>query len=77
MEFSRPEHWGGYPFPSPGDLPNSGIKPTSLASPALAGVFFTTMLPGKPNRIYVTEVKYTYVHMGERQNPCFVRYPMN
>ena len=27
MEFSRPEYWIGYPFPSPGDLPNPGIKP--------------------------------------------------
>ena len=29
MEFSRPEYWSGEPFPSPGDLPNSGIKPRS------------------------------------------------
>ena len=29
MEFSRQEYWNGLPFPSPGDLPNSGIKPTS------------------------------------------------
>ena len=27
MEFSRPEYWSGQPFPSPGDLPNPGIKP--------------------------------------------------
>ena len=27
MEFFRPEHWSGYPFPSLGDLPNPGIKP--------------------------------------------------
>ena len=32
----------GLPFPSPGDLPNPGLEPTSLASPALAGGFFTT-----------------------------------
>ena len=31
MEFSRPEYWSGYPFPSPGDLPNPGIKPVSPA----------------------------------------------
>ena len=31
MEFSRPEYWSGYPFLSPGDLPNPGIEPTSLA----------------------------------------------
>jgi len=29
MEFSRSEYWGGYPFPSPRDLPNPGIKPRS------------------------------------------------
>ena len=31
MEFSRPEYWSGYPFPSPGDLPNLGIEPRSSA----------------------------------------------
>ena len=29
MEFSRPEYWSGWPFPSPGDLPNPGIEPRS------------------------------------------------
>ena len=37
MGFFREEYWGGLPFPAPGDLPNPGIKPTSLMSPALAG----------------------------------------
>ena len=45
---SRQEHWSRLPFPTPGDLPNPGIKPASLASPALAGGFFTTVPPGKP-----------------------------
>ena len=40
MELSRQEYWGGLPFPTPGDLPNPGIEPTSPASPALAGRFF-------------------------------------
>ena len=31
MEFSGPEYWNGHPFPSPGDLPNSGIEPRSPA----------------------------------------------
>ena len=31
MEFSRPEYWSGYLFPSAGDLPNPGIKPRSPA----------------------------------------------
>ena len=40
--FSRQEHWSGLPFPPPGHLPDPGIEPTSLMSPALAGGFFTT-----------------------------------
>ena len=40
--FSRQEQWSGLPCPSPEDLPNPGIKPASLLSPALAGRFFTT-----------------------------------
>ena len=47
MEFSRQEYWRGVPFPTAGDLPNPGIKPTSLVSLALAGVFFTIVPPGK------------------------------
>jgi len=34
MEFSRKEYWSGLSFPPPGDLPDLGIKPTSLTSPA-------------------------------------------
>ena len=48
MGFSRQEYWSGVPFPPPGDLPNPGIKPACLASPALGGGFFTTKPPGKP-----------------------------
>ena len=39
MEFSRQEHWSGLLFPTPGNLPNPGIKP---AFPAFSGRFFTT-----------------------------------
>ena len=42
MGFSRQEYWSGLPCPPPGDLPNPGIEPPSLKSPALAGRFFTT-----------------------------------
>ena len=42
MGFSRQEYWSGFPFPSPGDLPNPGIKPRSLMSPTVAGGFFST-----------------------------------
>ena len=42
MEFSRHEDWSWLPFPPPGDLFNPGVKPVSLTSSALAGIFFTT-----------------------------------
>ena len=45
MEFSRQEYWSGLPFPSPGDLPDPGIKPVS---PALVGGFYISEPPGKP-----------------------------
>ena len=40
--FSRQEHWSGLPCPSLGHLPNPGIEPSSLASPALVDGFLTT-----------------------------------
>ena len=43
MGFSRQEYWSGLPCPPPGDLPDPGIEPASLMSPALAGRFFTTI----------------------------------
>ena len=52
MKFSRQEYWSMLPFPTPGNLPNAGIKPSSLACSALAGRLFTTALPRKPNTIY-------------------------
>ena len=48
MEFPGQEYWSRLPFHSPGDLPNTGFEPTSPASPALAGGFFTAESPGKP-----------------------------
>jgi len=39
---SRQEYWSGLPCPSPGDLPDLGIEPASVTSPALAGEHFTT-----------------------------------
>ena len=35
MGLSRQEYWSGLPFPPPGDLPNPGVEPMSLTSPAL------------------------------------------
>ena len=42
LRLSRQEYWSGLPFPAPGDLPNPGIEPRFLVSPALVGGFFTT-----------------------------------
>ena len=42
--FSTQEYWSGLPCPSPEDLPDPGIKPTSLTSPSLARRFFTTSI---------------------------------
>ena len=42
MGFSRQEYWSGLTCPPPGDLPDPGIEPAFLTSPALAGGFFTT-----------------------------------
>ena len=47
------EYLSGLPCPPPGDLPKPGIKSMSLMSPALAGGFFTTEPPGKPNMMPV------------------------
>ena len=46
------------PFPIPGDLPDPGIEPTSPASPALAGGFFTTSVPWGVTYIYTGHLFY-------------------
>ena len=45
MGFARQEYWSGLPFPSPGDLPDPGIKPMPPASPGLASWFLTLWAP--------------------------------
>ena len=46
MGFSRQEYWSGLPCPSPGDLPNPGIEPRSLASPTMASDLFKDLFLG-------------------------------
>ena len=46
LEFPRQDYWSALPFSSPGDVPTQG---SNSESPALAGGFFTTEPPGKPN----------------------------
>ena len=43
MKFSRQEYWSGLSFPTSGDLPDTGIKPMSVMSPALASGLFTNI----------------------------------
>ena len=63
MAFSRQEYWSGLPFPSLGDLPNSGIEPES---PALQTDSLPSEPPGKPHRWWeggigsVCRVYWTY-----------------
>ena len=60
MEFSRQVYRSGEPFPSPEDLPNPGIKPTS---PALQADAFPAEPPGKPrDAAKHTEVPGTVLH---------------
>ena len=54
MEFSRQEYWSRLPFPTPGNLNNPKIKPTS---PALPGRFFTTEPAAKSTMEYYSAIK--------------------
>ena len=68
--FSRQKHWSGLPCPPPVDLPDPGIEPTSLMSPALAGRFFTTsttweaQLVLKAQTCKVIEILFTFPLCG-------------
>ena len=69
--FSRQECWSGLPCPSPGDLPNPRIKPTSLMSPALAGRFFTSAT----KLAYDLAIPLLGIHQkGLRAGPQMKRY---
>ena len=63
MGFSRQEYWSGLPFPSPGNLPDPGIKPTSLMSPPLAGAgYFTTRATDRcpSTNEWINKLRYIY-----------------
>ena len=67
MEFSRQDSWNGLPFPTPGDPPDPGIKPTSpvsSASPALTGRFFPSGTASEAPREMVKCLDF------ENQIPC-------
>ena len=58
MEFSRPEHWSGLPFPSPGDLPNPRMKPRS---PVLQADSLPAETQGNPMYIYTYIFKTVFI----------------
>ena len=65
MGLSRPEYWSGWPFPSPGDLPDPEIK---LGSPTLQADALPSEPPGKPlakNRVLLKKKK-----KKRRRRPC-------
>ena len=65
MRFFRQEYWSGLLCPPPRDLPNPGIKPTSLMSPGLAGGFFTTSATWEAHTYmyYVCNCMYIYIYI--------------
>ena len=69
--FPRREYWSRLPFPPPGDLPDPGIEPASLVSPAPAGRFFIQTPPGKPEKSYVWPSNSTARYVSKRsENLC-------
>ena len=62
MEFSRQEYWRRLPFPSPGDLPNPGIKP---GFPALLADSLSSGPPGKPKANLVVMNSLYFCLLGE------------
>ena len=65
MGFSRQEHWSGLQFPSPEDLPNSGIEPPSPVSPALQGESLLLEPPVKPYKV-ITRLKKSLLEKASR-----------
>ena len=55
MGFTKQKHWSEFPCPPPEDLPNPGIEPVFLMSPALAGGFFTSSATWEAQNIPGTE----------------------
>ena len=70
-DFPGREYWSGLPLPLPRDLLFPGIEPASLASPALAGEFFTTVPPGKPGIQYSPNDYVSAVIFFKLEDNCF------
>ena len=62
MGFSRQEYWSELPCPPPGDLPDPGLKPASLKSPALTGRFMNTVCAGLPKVGFAQSSFYYFLY---------------
>ena len=70
MGFSSQEYWRGLLFPSPGGLPDLGIKPVSLAPHTLQVGSLLLVLPGKCNYYYYYYCNYyCYHYIGSLPKP--------
>ena len=66
MEFSRQEYWSGLPFPSPGDLPDPGIK---RRSPALQADSVLSEPPGKPKNTGLGSLSFLHgIYLTQESN---------
>ena len=70
--FSRQEYCSGLSFPSLGDLPNPGIEPVSLASPTLAGRFFTAGTTWEAIYIYMYTYTHTHTHTHTHHTHTYI-----
>ena len=61
MGFPRQEYWSGFPFAPPEDRPNQETEPMSPASPALAGGFFTSVLPWPVRLLIISRFYYIFL----------------
>ena len=77
MGFPRQEYWSGLPFPSPGDIPDPGIKPVSFTCSALAGGFFTISTTNKDLLYYTRNYIQCFVIIyngKESEKVCMYMY---
>ena len=70
MGFPKQKYWSGLLFLSPGDLPDPGIKPGSLTSPALAGKFFTTGTTWEAQSLSRTLLCYPWLLLSSTHHHC-------
>ena len=72
MGFSRQENWSGLPCPSPGDLPDPGMKSVSPMSPVLAEGSLPLVPPGRPI-LFINILEY---HLTIKSNEALIHAKM-